>query len=242
METRRERYSNLDEKENSRVSRNGELYKNMYEDTDYTNIEGITNIGRTNRVDIRTIRGMLNEDNNPLPRRSSTISSNNHEPIKPAEEKDYDVKDILDKAKNKRNKDDKARNLDAINKLLARIDAEKEDSDIETDSQDINDLMNTLTSTLALKNMSNKELSESILDLPDATTEIVNTKEFDNEDTTLDTSFYTTTNKLQKTDLADEIQDDEESTPKSHWVGVTLLTILIVLVLAAIIYYFLHLQ
>jgi len=259
METRTKRYSDLDEKAGTRSARNKDLYKSIYEDAEYTNIEGITNIGRTNRVDVSTIRNMLKEEKEPLPKRTAVINNNTSVEDEPIEEKDYDIKDILNKAKSSQTKDEKARSLDAINKLLARIDSEKDDDDvdIEQDTKDIESLMNTLTSTLALQKMSDKELSESLM--PELSDKTLVTKKFvpENDDSTddddntddesehtensLDTSFYTNSNQLSRSDLDTELKDDEEEVDhKGNIVGVILLTLLIAAVLGAIIYYFMH--
>jgi hypothetical protein len=261
METRTKRYSDLDVKAGSRTARNQNLYKSIYEDTEYTNIEGITNIGRTNRIDVRTIQAMLKEEKEPLPKRSAVINNDVKVTEEPTEEKDYDIKDILSKAKNNQTKDDKERSLDAINKLLARIDAEKDedDTDIEQDTKDIENLMNTLTSTLALQKLSDKELSESIMPELSEKTQVTkrfkpdvelndgpkkdddddNTDDVEENANTLDTSFYTNSNQLKRDDLDTEIRDDEEE-PKKNIVGIILLTLLIAIVLGAIIYYFMH--
>jgi hypothetical protein len=119
--------------------------------------------------------------------------------------------------------------------------------------------MNTLTSTLALQKLSDKELSESIMPELSEKTQVTkrfkpdvelndgpkkdddddNTDDVEENANTLDTSFYTNSNQLKRDDLDTEIRDDEEE-PKKNIVGIILLTLLIAVVLGAIIYYFMH--
>ena len=54
-----ERYYKNDYTANKRTSRNHDLYKSIYEDQTYTNIEGIANIDRSNEVDIAKIKDLL---------------------------------------------------------------------------------------------------------------------------------------------------------------------------------------
>ena len=61
MATRLEKYSN---KENSRSTRNKELYNNIYTYDKYSNIEGIAEIEKANQVDITKVKELLESREN----------------------------------------------------------------------------------------------------------------------------------------------------------------------------------
>lgn len=59
MATRMQRYYKSQDV-SSRSQRNKELYKDIYEYGQYSNIEGITSIGKANEIDITKVKEMLN--------------------------------------------------------------------------------------------------------------------------------------------------------------------------------------
>ena len=100
MPSRMEKYYNPTEKK-SRAIKNKELYRTIYDDVEYSNVEGISVIEKNEKIDIDKIKELINgtkEVNKP-----KLIKE---EPVLPIieeeEEKSYDIRDVLNKAKNER--------------------------------------------------------------------------------------------------------------------------------------------
>lgn len=238
MDNRSEKYRYLDEEMPSRTKKNQKLYKEIYEDTEYTNIEGVTNIGRTNRIDIKTIQDMLKEPEPIVKKIVPSVAEENEEVLE--EERDYDIKDILDKAKETKSSDNKERSLDSVNRLLSKIETttKKNIEELEKETEYID----TLVNTVSLEKMNDKDFAEAMLnDLKDTGViegaRVIQTiKDENNEQTLLDTTFFTTTTSLSKEDLNLDIEKEEESS--GGMFGIILMLVLILITIAAIVYYF----
>ena len=90
---------------------------------------------------------------------------------KEEEEKNYDIKDILSRAKSERTTtDDKKRSLDNEKyNILKKIDTSKQNTyksikDIEAEEKELKDLLQTLTNTAMLKKIDDKDLSIDLFD------------------------------------------------------------------------------
>lgn len=233
MNSRMERHYELhNSSSNKRTFRNQDLYKKIYEDTEYTNVEGITSIGRTNDIDISKIKDLLKSREEYKKERESIVTA---EPVKDDQTKDddernYDIRDILSRAKNERQtSDDKMRSLDNEKyNILRRIDTAKANtyksiSEIEKEENELKELLQTLTSTTLIKKMDDKDLSIDIFDelkssdntevvgIEPSMKEIMNAskdeyqKEDDDDDDKIeiDKSFYTNGFNLDAKDFED---------------------------------------
>ena len=111
MPTRMERYYRSNPEMNRRTSRNEDLYKQIYESAEYSNIEGVTSIGSTNEIDITKLKEMLKNRENYQKEKEYRNIMKIEKPIEipvieEEEERTYDIRDILNKAKNERTEDD----------------------------------------------------------------------------------------------------------------------------------------
>ena len=102
--SRMDRYYKSDYTSNKRTSRNQDLYKSIYEDTEYSNIEGIANIDRSNEIDIAKIKDMLKSREDYQSGRELKNFIPKEEPVKyetfeREEDRVYDIRDILTQAK-----------------------------------------------------------------------------------------------------------------------------------------------
>ena len=129
MNRRMERHYELDNSSNNkRVLRNQDLYKTIYEDIEYTNVEGITSIGRTKDINISQIQDLLKSREEYKRERESDIKIDRHLlEIPEEEEKNYDIKDIISRAKDERVEvDNKKRSLENEKyNILKKLDATK---------------------------------------------------------------------------------------------------------------------
>ena len=61
MASRMEKYYSNNSRTNTRSVKNENLYRNIYENTEYTNIEGITALDKTNEINLEQIKELLKE-------------------------------------------------------------------------------------------------------------------------------------------------------------------------------------
>ncbi len=171
MATRMERYYKQNSS-NNRSERNQNLYREIYETSSYSNIEGVATIENSNEIDITKIKKMLkNREDYQKQKdvRKIMIKEEPKEEVKleePEEDKNYDIRDILDKARINKPKENKYRRLENTNYgILKKIDSNKKlnlEDDV-TDS-DLRSLIDTINNNSELNKLGDKELSLDLLD------------------------------------------------------------------------------
>ena len=244
MASRMEKYYNNNSRTNTRSSKNENLYRDIYEKTEYSNIEGIKALDKTNEINLEQIKELLKE-------REERQKKPTPKPIEPKEiekpiyeEKNYDIRDVLSKAKDEHEEDDKALRNTKYN-ILKEL-TMKEDKEEETD------LEKTLANTNILKNLDDNELSLDMLDLKSTGNTLVTEnvgnllKEVqeakDNyepeEDDGLDRSFYTSSLNFKEDDFEQlkDIQDSIESNNKQIKALFIILFLVIIGILGFILY------
>ena len=220
MNSRMERYYK-NKTTNLRSQRNKDLYSDIYSNSKYTNIEGIASIDNANEIDITKIKEMLkNRENYQKERQYRKITG---EPevqektlitrrITPnAEERNYDIRDILNKAREHKEPDNKERVLkntqyDILKDLDVRRKKEK-----KSEEEELKELINTITNTSMLNKLGDADLAADLFkNLTDDDTkvgELNNVKELIDENkekslnNTMDDSFFTSSLKLSKKDF-----------------------------------------
>ena len=162
-----DRYYKNDYTANKRTSRNHDLYKSIYEDQQYTNIEGIADIDKSNEVDISKIKDLLKsrEDYQSGRELKRFIPSQETQPKYETFERDddrvYDIRDILTKAKSEK-EEEKYHNLDEAN--INRLKELKNKTVKKNENEGLEDMIDTITSTSKLNKLSDKELGLNMLD------------------------------------------------------------------------------
>lgn len=247
MKTRMEKYHNLNTDTKKRTRINESLYREIYEDIDYTNIEGVAPIEKTNEIDIMKIKDLLKshiESNDNVSRQIVKKS----EPVKivtrePEEEKVYDIRDILTKAKDEREPDDEPRSLKNTQyDILKGLNIKKYEEDI--DDKELKDLINTITNTSLLNKLGDKELSlnmlselqslnnTSISDLSSVRNLLEETNKVTKEELKeeIDKSFYTSSLNFKNEDF-DELKDINVSLKRSNTLIKVVLTILFLIII-----------
>ena len=108
MASRMERYYKNASNEGRRSRKNEELYRTIYEGTEYYNIEGVATMDKTNEIDLSKIQEMLKNRENYQRQSKYRRLLHKEEPkkeVKPVveeveeEDRNYDIRDILTKAK-----------------------------------------------------------------------------------------------------------------------------------------------
>lgn len=247
MATRMQRYYNSQEA-SSRSQRNKELYKDIYEYGQYSNIEGIASIGKANEIDITKVKEMLNGREKYQKRREyhKTFDDEPAEPFtknfeEPEEERNYDIRDILVKARETQPKDDKERVLrDSKYEFLTKLTKQKNQKEEE---EDLKELINTITSTSMLNKLGDETLARELFsdltssdknDEPKSLKEYIKEEKIERDNTnesSLDKSFFTSSLNLSKSDFVDEEEDEEK---KTSVFSIIIIIILVIVILACI--------
>lgn len=240
MPSRMERYYNSDTEESKRTAKNEELYRKIYDEEEYSNIEGIATLTRNNEVDITKIKDMIqNRENYRNQKRYHEFMDDDEIILEPKieeyEEKNYDINDILNKAKNEYNKqtyhslkDNELPDLNRIRKL-------EEVEDLEEDEK-LKGLINTITNTSMLNKLGDKELSldvlddlksngTTIMDVPSPKSKTINSE--------MDTTFYTAGMKFKDKDF-EELKDMNTNIKKNNKLIKILITIIALIVVATL--------
>lgn len=229
MASRMERYYKPESKTKRRTVANQELYRKIYDTSEYSNIEGIATIEKANEIDITKVKKMLKNREEYQKQRDLRSLINREEPkvqhIETTDDFDddsnriYDISDILQKAKEEKSEPvEKYRSLGDTNYNILKslkVKSEKEKY-VETE------LEKTLTNTSILNGLNDNDLSLDLLgDLKSNTTTIANSslaiqqlldqaKEEDskrkeqNKKVDLDNSFFTSSLSFGKDDF-DEV-------------------------------------
>lgn len=167
MPSRMDRYYREELVENRRTKKNEKLYKNIYNNDEYSNIEGIASISKKGEIDLEKLKEMLQkrEDREKERKyRTAKITPITLEEVQ-EEEKNYDIRDVLVKAKSEQKEDNRHRSLDHVDHDFLKSLQEKniranEDPD-KTD--DLTGLLSTITNKRAFEKMKDEELSLDML-------------------------------------------------------------------------------
>ena len=153
MASRMERYYEKPRAPRARSARNEDLYKRIQDMDEYTNIAAIESISKTNEIDISRVKEMI-KNREDYKKQREYRNAFNIEEDRPKEvevkkyfqeEKNYDIMDVLNKAKDNYEEDNTNRSLknthyDVINKLSLR------NNNYEDSEEELKDLINTITS------------------------------------------------------------------------------------------------
>lgn len=159
MASRMDRYQQTRE---DRSTKNESLYKKIQESSNYSNIEGIATIEKTNEIDITKVKEMLqNRENYRKQKQYSHLIEKDKEIIEEVdqeteEEKNYDIKEVLDKAKEEwEEPNEEYRSLKNIRyDILERL-------NLKTTPEEEKELQE-LIDTIALRNMQENGSSDDV--------------------------------------------------------------------------------
>lgn len=259
-----ERYYEVDNDTSRRTRKNADLYQKIYENDEYSNIEGIATTLKPNEIDISKIKEMLKtreQEQKPRDIRDLVPKPITREPKKEEtvsfeqEEKNYDIRDILNKAKSERNEEDSYHKLKNTSyDIFKNLNVKKEPIKAE-EKEELEELINTITNTSMLNKLGDQELSLGLLDelksdtmvgQPSAIKSILkeekeNLKDdnfLEDDKQNMDKSFFTSSLNFKDDDF-DELEEMEKNLQKNHTMLKVLIFILLVVVTASIIFFIL---
>ena len=151
MASRMDRYYEKPRNPRARSARNEDLYKRIQDMDTYSNIEAVETIARTNEIDISRVKEMIKNRENYKKQREYRTAFNieqekpKQEEVKKyfEEDKNYDIMDVLSKAKDSHEEDNTNRSLknthyDVIKELNLR------NNNYEDSEEELKDLINTI--------------------------------------------------------------------------------------------------
>ena len=224
----------------SRAIKNKDLYRTIYDEVEYTNVEGISVIEKNEKIDIEKIKELINGTNNV-----NKPKENKKEDIKPLveeieEQKNYDIRDVLNKAKSERtDRDSKYSktnyNILSESNLNTNVTSDQLKDMIETIS---NNSKNSYTSDLLddLKSICDPNLKSKIKE-QEENNDLQNTKLIQDN---IDKSFFTSSMDFSSEDFED-LKEIKENIKKNNLLTKVLLFILLVIIVTGtllLIYHF----
>lgn len=254
-----ERYYEVDSDTSRRTRKNADLYQKIYETNEYSNIEGIATTLKPNEIDISKIKEMLkNREENKKETRIETQNQTNHQSNKVfsfEKEKDqnYDIRDILNKAKSERTEEDTYHKLKNMSFETLKNTSTK--SEKKEEEEELKELINTITSTSMLNKLGDQELSLGLLDelksdtmvgdasaikavLEEEKNELKDDNYLEDDKQNMDKSFFTSSLNFRDEDF-DELQEMSQDLKKSRFILHVLAFILLVIVTASFIFFLL---
>lgn len=249
MPSRMDRYYNNNQNnQNSRARRNSSLYEDIYDGVEYSNVEGIATIEKKNEIDLDKIRELLKEhdesqtNNRQVIRRQ--IGRVSYE--EPKEEKNYDIMDVLNKAKDDIIEDNKSRSLKNTQyNILKNINIKEQ---IENNEESLKELINTITNASVLNKLGDKDLSLNLLDdLKSADNTMIGARgsnevfkyeeqqENKNEEDNIDKSFFTSSLNFGEKDF-EQLNDIKHSLKKNNILISILVFIFLVLIITGVLF------
>lgn len=252
MASRMEKYHSNVSSVGRRSIRNESLYKDMYENTEYSNIEKVATMEKTNEISLEQIKELLREREDK--KNYSTVKKEVPRVYQtPTEDRSYDIRDILVKAKDEHVDDNKNRSLKNTQyNILKNINIKE-----KLDEYDQAELEKTLVNTSVLKNIDDKELSLDMLsdlkstgntivektNVGDLLQEVQEAKDKyqPHDDDGLDKSFYTSSLNFKDEDFEQlkDLQDSIDNNNKMIKVLFFLLFLVIACVVGFVLYKFL---
>lgn len=252
MASRMDRYRNQElETTGMRTKRNEHLYARVEAPLEYSSVEGVARIDNTNSVDINKIKELLLREEEPKKKHHSKMEkqetledTSELVTFNQLEDKNYDIRDILNKAKDEKEEDDddKYRNLQNTGyDILKNIQVQKKPTEIS--DQELNHVGDTTLSLSMLDNLQDNEEEEitetmSSKTIRDLLNEETSKEEDDDDDDfeeqrTLDNSFFTSSLNFSEEDF-NELSDELDEPKKKENLIVKVLIFIIMVILTTV--------
>lgn len=215
----------------TRTNKNQELYRTIYDEVEYSNVEGISVIEKNEKIDINKIYELINGKKEEKPRRYPIKTE--VEKIDIEENKNYDIVDVLNKAKTER--PEKSRDFSNTQyNILKNINLNEDVKIPDTIDADLKNMIDAIsnnskeyTSDLLddLKTLHNNNLKDVIKEQDD---DYLNKNIID-----YDKSFYTSSLGFSDDDFED-LKDIKDEIKKNSIIVKILLFIFLVAILTGI--------
>lgn len=238
MASRMDRYNDNKEEVNDnslkRTKRNANLYRSVYNDSSYSNIENIETLEKTNVINVDQVKQMLNKDKLYAKSRSlkedmKEINDNYRD-----DDKSYDINDILHKAKEEETKDTKLRSIENL-----RYEYERKNKEPKDEQEEVDELIHTIFTNSLTENNDDllQELKSNTM-IGDNTAIADNVKEEERRDTEIiDNTFYTSSMKLNKKDFIGDKGEEKESSNVFIKTSIAILIVAFLVLLVYIIFF-----
>ena len=214
MSSRMDRYKQKNTTYKGRTEKNQELYESLHEEGEYSNIEGIATISKANEIDLVKLKQMLEnkEEKEERKYRTTKIPIITKEESEEIYDKNYDIKNILSKAKTEGSQNNEYRSLKKVDlDFLKKLNLRdlKDDAEVK---DELKDLIDTITSTSVLNKIDDKELSldmlselkptgNTIMDTSGNLKTGINKKLKEEDIKEIDQTFFTTSHNFKKEDF-----------------------------------------
>ncbi len=240
----------------SRSSRNESLYDSIYnEEIEYTNVEGIARIEKTNEIDIERIREMLKLEEEKKKKKTfqPLLRSNQSESreinLSRLDDKNYDIRDILNKAHEEKVEEVKEEsNKELLNTQYNILKKIKLEDPVDNNLQDLIDKVNLNSKSnvdeedaigLLEDYDSTKTISDDAIKkiIAEAKEEIKEKNDETTKTNTIDTSFFTSSLNFNDDDF-EELKEISDSYKRKKLIRKIIVFILFVaLITIGILYY-----
>lgn len=234
---------------NKRTNRNQELYDKIYEDGEYSNIEGIAAMDNSHEIDISKIKKMLKNHENSNNREfgsydESKLEFPKYETIPDDANRVYDIRDILSNAKSNK-EEERYHNLDKTSVDLLKELRQKN----EAKEEHLEEMVDTITNTSKLNKLSDHDLglemfedlksNDTVLPEKESIKSILEeAKKQEMTNTGLDNSFFTSSMSFKDQDF-EEISELNKNVKKNNvLIKVLFFIILVGITIGAIIFVF----
>lgn len=209
MKSRMDKYFDTTETK-ARTAKNQQLYRTIYDEAEYSNVEGISVIEKNEKIDLDMIRDLINK-NNTLTRvkeEPEPLVIDNEEDTVDTE-KSYDIRDVLNKAKDNRAPD--SRMMDTQYNILKNINLnENINAPENVKEEDLKDMIEAISNNSKgyttnllddLKSIYDPTMHDKIEQKIEETQPMQNT---------IDTSFYTSSMGFKKEDFESSKQAEDD--------------------------------
>lgn len=241
MKSRMDKYYDNNETK-ARTSKNQQLYRTIYDQAEYSNVEGISIIEKNEKIDMDMIKELINKNNNISRIKQTPVElplDNNEDDFE--SDKSYDIRDVLSKAKDNRVVDNK-RISDTQYNILKGINLNDSVNVPENIKEE--DLKGMIEAISANSKSYTTNLLDDLKSIYDATMheKIENKIEEKNNEklNEIDKSFYTTTMGFKEEDFEDmkEIQEDVEQNSLLTKILIFVLFLVVVVGIVFLVFHF----
>ena len=248
MPSRMEKYYERDVLSTGRSKKNESLYEQIQSLDSYTNIEGVESIESNNEIDISRVKKMINNrENYKKERELRSLLNEKDDQVEEKtvafeEEKNYDINDLLNKAKDAIVEDDNHRKLDEESYKELKNISRKSKKYTDEELEELNDLLKTIKMPEEGEEVNDNDDVGLLDDLKSNTVVgdassikkiIEEAKEQTQESTNeVDKSFYTTSFGLTKKDFEDLKDLNVQVTKTNNKIMILLMIIIIIIIVA----------
>ena len=254
MASRMDRYYKSELVTSGRSSKNKSLYDQIRDLDNYTNIEGVATIEKTNEIDISKVQEMIkNRENYKKQKQLKNILNEEKEELEKLEvveeiPKNYDIKDMLSKVKYEPELENKSRSLKREQYEIIKS-LNNKDKEIEKEEQELKEILNTITNTRALNDLTSADVglfddlkSDTMVGDASSIKKIIEEekeKKLEETDMEIDKSFYTSSFGFTQSDF-EELKNINKNIKKSNKFIIVLLVVLILIIIVGIMFFLLN--